>query len=260
MKRVLLLTASMLVLASSAMASMENCRFALHWKAKFSSTKTINRLCDDPATVAVEPNYSPNWNSDTTTPNPLSCNDYVPSGPIGAAQVYLVIGRAGPEGVAAASFGVHYLNGTHAGIDPQFLSFTPCSDGLIFPNNDTVHGDFPQQNGGVRLTWNTGNGCPLAAEPTIADVGVHAMVGSFYIYAYGPDQLQITGNNNLQGNIPELAVADCSGITTDLYQVWGESVYLLLCGRLDVGGGTGYNPCPVVPVGKTTWGKIKSKY
>jgi hypothetical protein len=247
-------------MASSAMASMENCRFALHWQAKFVSTKTINRLCDDPATATVEPNYSPSWNSVTTTPDPLPCTSYVPSGALGAAQVYLVIGRAGAEGVAGASFGVHYQNGTHAGIDPAFLTFTPCSDGLIFPNNDLVHGDFPQQNGGVRLTWNTGNGCPLGAEPVLGDVGLHAVVGSFYIYAYGPDQLQITGNNNLQGNIPELAVADCAGATTDLYQVWGPTVYLQLCGRVDVGGGTGYNPCLLVPTQQTTWGKIKNKY
>jgi len=85
-------------------------------------------------------------------------------------------------------------------------------------------------------------------------------VGSFYIYAYGPDELQITGNNNLQGNIPELAVADCSGSTTDLYQVWGPSIYLQLCGKVAVGGGVGYNPCLLVPVAPTTWGKIKAKY
>jgi len=260
MKSTLLLATAMLFVASSAMAGMENSRFALHWQPKFSSTKTINRLCDDPASSTIEPNYSPNWNSITLTPNPLACTDYLTAGPLGAAQIYLVLGRGGEEGVAGVSFGVHYTNGTHAGIDPAFLAFTPCADGLSFPNNDGVHGDFPQQNGGIRLTWNTGNGCPTATQQIIGAAGVHCVVGSFYIYAYGPDQLQITGNNNLQGNIPELAVANCAGSTTDLYQVWGPAIYLEFCGRVDVGGGTGYNPCLLVPVHQTTWGKIKNKY
>jgi hypothetical protein len=261
MKRALLLATGMLLVASSAaMAGMENSRFALHWQPKFSATKTVNRLCDDPATSTIEPNYSPNWNSTTLTPNPLSCMDYTTAGPIGAGQVYLVVARGNEDGVAGLSFGVHYTDGTHAGIDPAFLTFTPCSDGLTFPNNDGVHGDFPQQNGGIRLTWNTGNGCPTATQQQIAPAGTHCVVGAFYIYAYGPDQMQITGNNNLQGNIPELAVANCAGVQMDLYQVWGPSVYLLLCGRVDIGGGGGYNPCLLIPTNQTTWGKIKSKY
>ena len=86
-------------------AGMENCRFALHWKPKFSATKTITSLCDNPATTTIEPNYSPNWNSTTSTPNPLPCTNYTTSG-YAAGTIYIVIGRAGLEGVAAASFGI----------------------------------------------------------------------------------------------------------------------------------------------------------
>jgi hypothetical protein len=257
----LLLVTTGLLTSQDLWAGMENCRFALHWQTKFTATKTINRLCDDPATATIEPNYSPNWNSNTSTPSPLPCYNYTTSGPVGAGQVYLVVGRAGLEGVAGVSFGVHYKNGTHAGIDPAFITFTPCADGLAFPNNDGSHGDFPQQNGGIRLTWNTGNGCPTATQQVIGTGGAHIVVGSFYIYAYGPDDIEITGNNNLQGNVPELAIASCAGVTTDLYQIWGPSVYLGLTGRVDIGGGYGYNACGLQdPVGPSTWGRLKSKY
>jgi|GEM_PF-6235109 len=60
----------------AAEASMDNCRFALHYKPKFVASKTIAYLCDDPATTTIEPNYSPNWNSTTKFPNPLPCSSY----------------------------------------------------------------------------------------------------------------------------------------------------------------------------------------
>jgi hypothetical protein len=261
MKRVLLMTAAGLVLAQSAMAGMENCRFALHWKAKFVATKTVATLCDNPGTAAVEPNYSPNYNSTTTIANPLPCTQYTTSGPAPAgATIYVVVAKAGGEGVAAVSFGIHYLNWGTGGINPAFPpNFTYCADGIPFAN-DGGFGDFPAQNGAVRVTWNTANGCPAATQQVIGNDGAHAVVGSFYVYAYGPEQLQVTGNNNLQGGVPELAVANCAGATTDLYQVWGPVIYLQLMGRVDLGGGTGYNPCFVTSTHETTWGKIKTKY
>ena len=248
----------------AADAGMENVRFALDYKPKFVATKAIPHLCDTPATTAIEPNYSPNWNSATTTPNPLPCTSYTTAGPVGAGVVYIVVGRAGTEGVAAASFGVTYGGSTGSGIDPQYVTFTACADGVLFPNNDGVHGDFPQPGGGLRITWNNVTSCQTQV---IGSAGVHAVVGSFYIYAYGPDQISITGNNNLQGHIPELAVANCAGVNTDLYQIWGPAIYLQLAGRVDIGGGWGYNPCGETPPGCcptpsriTTWGRLKSTY
>jgi hypothetical protein len=264
MKRVLLMTAAGLVLAHSAFAGMENCRFALHWKPKFSATKTINTLCPNATNTLGTANYSPNWGSATITPSPIPCTSYQTNGPLGAAQVYLVIGRAGTEGVAAASFGVNYHGGTNTadanGIAPQFVTWTSCADGLAFPNADAScvgTCDFPAPKGGMRITWNNTTSCQTQ---TIGSAGVHAVVGCFYIYAYGNDQLQVTPNNNLQGGVPELAVANCAGVTTDLYQIWGPAISLQLEGRVDVGAGSGYNPCLVTPVGKSTWGKIKTKY
>ena len=264
MKRVLLMTAAGLVLAHSAFAGMENSRFALHWKTEFVASKTIGTTCPNPTSALATPNYSPNWGSTTTTPSPIPCSNYITAGPLGAnltgATVYLVVGKAGTEGVAAASFGVDYHGGTNlpagTGIDPAFVTFTPCADGLTFPN-DGGNGDFPKPKGGIRITWNNSTSCQTQV---IGSDGVHAVVGSFYMYAYSTDSFQVTGNNNLQGGVPELAVANCAGVTTDLYQVWGPSVYLQLCGRLDLGGGAGYNPCLITPTHNTTWGKIKTKY
>jgi len=256
MKRVLLMTAAGLVLAHSAFAGMENCRFALHWKPKFSATKTINSLCPNASNALLTPNYSPNWNSATTIANPLPCTSYTVTNAAQAGQVYIVVGRAGTEGVAAASFGIDYTGSAGTGVDPAFCTFTPCADGLTFPN-DGGNGDFPKPKGGIRITWNNSTSCQTQV---IGSAGVHAVVGVFYIYAYSSDQFKITPNNNLQGGVPELAVANCAGVTTDLYQVWGGAIATQLCGIVGVQGAAGYNPCLITPVGNTTWGKIKTKY
>ena len=182
-------------------AGMQNCRFAMHWKPKFSATKTINALCDNPATTTVEPNYSPNWESSTNTPDPLPCRDYTVTAPMGQGTVYVVIGRAGLEGVAGASFGINYSGTNSVGIDPRYVTWTPCADGPQFPSNDGVHGDFPQPGGGIRICWNS-----TSCQTQIISIdGVHAVIGSLYVYAYSPDQLQITPNYNVQAGIPELA-------------------------------------------------------
>ena len=247
MKRVLLMTAAGLLLASTAMAGMENCRFALHWKAKFSPTKTIPTKCDNPSTPTEEPNYSPNFEN-------LACRNYATQGPAGSGEVYVVVGKAGTEGVSAVSFGVDYSGSAGAGIDPAFVTFSICADGLSFPN-DGGFGEFPRKKGGTRITWNNATSCQF--EQIGAD-GVHAVVGSFYIYAYGPDVLKVTPNNNLQGGTPELAVANCAGITTDLYQQWGPTIVQQIMGQVGVGGPAGFNACLATPTVASTWGNIKT--
>jgi hypothetical protein len=41
----------------TALAGMENARFALDYKPKFVARKAIPNLCDDPATTTIEPNF-----------------------------------------------------------------------------------------------------------------------------------------------------------------------------------------------------------
>jgi len=257
---------------AAAEAGMENARFALDYKPKFVATKTIPSLCDNPATTTIEPNYSPNWNSNTKTPNPLSCFDYsVSCEPMGAGEVYLVIGKAGTEGVAGVSFGISYGGSSQVGIDPAWVTWTPCADGLQFPNSDGVHGDFPQPGGGIRVTWSLAGGCPAATQQVIGAHGAHAVVGVFYVYAYSPDVLRVTPNNNITGG-PELAIVSCAGVTTDLLQIWGPQLASTILGQVGFNqmglNPCGYPPCEpcpqsapcITPIRPTTWGKIKARY
>ena len=229
-------------------AGMEYARFALHRKDKFSPTKSIPDLCDNPATSTEEPNYSPDYTN-------IPCLQYRLQGPApGASTVYAVVAKAGAEGVLAASFGVNYSGTVGVGIDPRYITWTSCTDGIQFPNNDGVHGDFPQPGGGLRITWST---CQTKVIPPD---GVHAVMGAFYVYAYSDDQLQLTPNNNLEDGIPELAVADCRGATTDLVQVYGASIAVYLCSVVGFGRNLGRDGCYPEAVASTTWGKLKRMY
>ena len=235
-------------------AGMEGVRFAVHYK----TNSVTSKLCDIPSTTVEEPNYSPNY---TNTP----CQAYqVSRVPLGAGRVYVVIGKVGQEGVGAASFGVTYNGSSGQGIDPAYVTWTACADGLSFPNSDGVHGNFPQPGGGLRITWNYPASCQTEV---IGSDGVHAVVGVFYVYAYSEAVLQLTPNNNLAGGGPELAVANCAGITTDLFYLWGPTFVHQVMGAVGFGNQCGYNPCllhnppcDVVPVSPTTWGRLKSGY
>ena len=240
MKRVLLMSAAGLLLAHNAMAGMNNCAFALHWKVNTAKTSTI---CTT---------YSPNG---TLTP----CDGYITAAPLSntttpvGSQVYMVVARGGTEGINAVSFGIDY-NGRLPGsqISPALVTATYCTDGLAFPN-DGGFGEFPKPKGGVRVTWTT------CSNTVIGSKGVHAMVGALYVYAYTVDQMKITPNNNLASG-PELAVSSCAGVVTDLLQVWGPVVAQQLQARVDFGGGAGFNPCLTTPVQPTTWGRIKTQF
>ena len=241
-------------IASEASASMTNAKFALHRKNKFSPSKAIPSLCDNPATTTIEPNYSPNY---TNTP----CDQYTVTGPApGASTVYLVVADAGTEGVAGISFGIDYSGHTGVGIDPVFVTFTPCADGLMFPN-DGGHGDFPMPKGGVRMTWNTSTSCP---KQVIGSHGVHAVAGSFYVYAYSGDVLKVTPNNNLFNSPPELLIADCLGQSTDLLATHPGGQGDLLMGKVGFAEQQllGFNPCGGLamptPVGQWSFDEASS--
>jgi flagellar hook capping protein FlgD len=232
---IMLSTLIALLLPAMAAASMENARFALHRKA---AAPAGTNFCDNLNTPTIEPNYSPNYDS-------LPCGQYTVDAPLGASTVYMVIGQAGTEGVAAASFGIDYDGRVdqQTGIDPQYVSFIQCATGLPFPN-DGGFGEFPAPKGGIRITWNSPDAC---ATQVIGSSGVHAVIGALYVYAYSADLLRMTPNNNL-GTGPELSVYDCTATPqlTDLLAL-GLPVESLL-GRVQFGTGTGgYTPCSATP-------------
>jgi hypothetical protein len=250
-----LLAATLLVLtAPSAIAGMENVRFCLHRKPAFVSTKAVPDLCDDPATATVEPNYSPNYEN-------LTCDQYAVKAPLGPSTVYVVVAQAGTEGVGAVSFGVYYGSNYYQvpgqGIISSQTTWTSCANGLMFPGGP--FGDFPVSESGVRITWNTSTSC---ANQVIGNHGVHAVVGCFYVYAYSSTVFQLTDNQSLQSEHPELGVADCLGHTTDYYLLLGPVYYHSILARVQFGEGSGaYNPCAgPVPVHPSTWGKLKNQY
>jgi len=242
-------SACFLVPATSS-GGMQSAVFTVDYKPKFIASKAIPSLCDNPATTTEEPNYSPNYTN-------TSCRDYVTNRcPLGGGEVYVVVAHAGIEGVAAASFGVSYEGSAGSGIDPQYVTWTPCADGLSFPNNDGVHGDFPQPGGGLRITWNAPGSC---ANEVLGAEGVHAVVGVFYVYAYSDDVLRLIPNNNLQTG-PEVSVADCTGVETRLNDIWGAQYTPFFLGKVGFGSQFGLNSCFTYPVSLTTWGKMKSMY
>jgi len=211
-------------------------RFALHVKPKFTATKAIPNLCA----------YGPTGVTKT------ACLSYSVTTTSGVGnEVFLVVGQAGTIGITGASCGVDYEGRSGTGIDTAFVSFTYCIDGIQFPNDGGL-GDFPKPLGGLRVTWST------CQSTVIGGSGVHATIGAFYTYAYSPDILKLTPNNNLASG-PELAVTQCGGGTTDLLAVLGPVANGALA-KVHYSNGAGYNPCGVVPTVPTTWGNLKNLY
>jgi hypothetical protein len=250
----LLLLGSLLFVGSPATADMQNVRFCLHAKPAFSPTESVPSLCDDPATATIEPNYSPNFEN-------LSCGQYNVNAPLGPSDVYLVVARAGMEGVAGVEFGVRWNGsdpdgipgtGDETGIVTSRTTWTSCADGLDFACGP----DF--QSFGGRITWNTTTSCQ---NQVVGNDGVYVVVGALHVYAYSQTYLQVTDNPCLQSQYPGSAIVDCSGTITDFYPLLGPYLWSTILGRVEFGGGSGgYNPCGVVPVQKATWGKIKHQY
>jgi hypothetical protein len=241
MKHWILLALLVLIPASALAGPHDNARFALHAKDKFMPTKTTPSVCD----------YSPNIDN-------VPCLNYTVERPApGSADVFLMIGQAGSVGVTGASCGILYSGTTGVGIDPGFITWTGCADGLEFPNGPPGEPEWPASQGGMRVTWIT------CQNQDIPDSGVHVTVGSFYVYAYSEDVLEVTPNNNLLSGA-ELGLSACGGGTTNLIHLVAPEDRQFLVGRVQFGGdgSQAQNPCGITIVSKkpTTWGKIKSQY
>ncbi len=189
----------------------------------------------------------------------LACSDFVTEWPLmSSANLYLVVARglANP-GIAGLSCGVLYNGGAIGGATKgdgfgvDLYSWTLCTSGLEFPNSDSglPADEWPASGGGNRITWNALTDCQVAE---IGGDGVHAIAGSFYVYAYNDDLFQIDMNRNLQSP-DEFQVGDCNNSITDL--PWPSHA-----GAVGFGAMEGSNPCGPIPVQPATWGQIKSQY
>ena len=181
-------------------------------------------------------------------------------------HTYVIAVQGGAVGITGVSFGIDYDGATGVGVDPQYVQWTRCTDGLDFPN-DGGNGKFPAPGGGIRVTWTS---CQNSLSAS-GLYGVHALVGALYTYAYSHDHLRITPNNNLPER--EFAVTDCALSTLNILDFIDPSLEWSLGGRVDFVCGTGFTPChhgplagsvltpcDVVPVHPTTWGQIKARY
>jgi hypothetical protein len=237
MKRVLLIvslvSAVSLLSASAVFAIAPNDvpRFALHIK----NVTKLGAICTTqaPSTLDCAFEYTLTWPSFT------------------GGYAYVVVGQAPSIGVEGASFGVDYTPGLHA---LGYVSWTQCGGGLTFPN-DGGNGDFPQPGGGVRMT-----NYPCSANNTGPN-GDQKVLGTIYMYSYGTDVMSLTENRNLASG-PELQIADCGGLVTDVTfeLAFDTSLIPLTLGRIGFAGAAGYTPCGVVLTKETTWGKMKTMY
>ena len=190
-------------------------------------------LVHNPATATEEPNYSPNYQN-------LPCCYYTTYAPMGSSQIYIVAGHLeSGGGISAVSFGIDYTGGDLE----RFVTFTPCADGEVFFSNDGIHGDFPHPGDGLRISWTT------CQNKWISPSGVHAVVGSIYLYAYSKAELWLTPNNNVDSN-PELILSDCTGTPTDLSTTGPIFPHISPAGLISPAGGGDYRSGVVrIPTG-----------
>ena len=229
--------------------------FVLGWAA----TDVMAGSQDD-AVIALHAQLHPQKGGDPCVMDAVCCSDFVTQWPLfSSADVYLVVAKGNPNpGVAALSCGILYNNGEmgastkldQVGVD--LYSWTLCTSGLEFTNSPTgdTADEWPASGGGNRITWNAQTDCQVTE---CGGDGVHALAGSFYVYAYSDDVFQVIENRNLEGGVYEFQVGDCTNAVSDI--PWPQAA-----GAVGFGAGAGYNPCTAVPVQTSTWGKIKTQY
>ena len=198
-----------------------------------------------------------------SSPLNISCRDHSNRGFLNVPYDVYLIAVSGDEstGVASASFGITYT----PGIPSPLLYWQACTA------SETRTAGWPAPGSGNRLSWNPTTDCQRTLIPGQEALGSHAVLGSFYVYAYDRTEIRFTNQASLTPSEPH--VTDCSGKLTTLSNgVHGPyllgSVYLSEQASyegVNVCGGVGVFPPPPppgpgVPVQPATWGRIKSSY
>jgi hypothetical protein len=197
----------------------------------------------------------------TPTAQGLTCENYVLEGDLNTAYlVYLVVARAdtaasyGVTTIAGIECGIEYNGDGTAGVD--VFDWILCAD-LEFTNGPPGGDEWPASYGGNRITWDPVDHCqnqPLSSN------GVHAVAGTFYVFAYDADVFRVTPNRNLFGG-PALSVSDCTAATSRI-----DTTEVMHCmAAASFGASASSNPCDFpdcvfTPVEPITWGQIKDRY
>ena len=132
------------------------------------------------------------------------------------------------DGINGVRFGIDYNNARGQGLD--IFGSRICTDGFTFPM-EGPNGDWPAAGSGNTITWYT---CQSNERPPD---GVHAVIGSFYVYAYASDHFRI-----IEPPAPQplrMSVVSCSGASAELPSTAGGVVAFVVPTSID----PGYNPC-----------------
>jgi hypothetical protein len=153
-------------------------------------------------------------------------------GEVGRAyDLYLLVvdGDSG-VGFAAATFGISYAGGEGIGLDVR--SWTPCAK-----QYDTPGPAWPDSGSTLNVLWNRFDDCQGTPAPGDRNDGVTATLGALYVYAYGEDVFQITGNSHQKPG--GACLVSCSMEPSHHIVVLPERSL----GKVGFGNSGGYDPC-----------------
>lgn len=121
----------------------------------------------------------------TTDAPMMPCTEYNVSGGNEDAQtVYVVATHVPPgDGIAAASFAITYLDGA------AVFGWTLCAD------TDAPDPGWLEPGEGNRVMFDVDSNCQRSTVPGSADLGVHAVLGAFYVYNYGVGSLGLVNRS-----------------------------------------------------------------
>lgn len=126
----------------------------------------------------------PKSSSSCGTPPTSPCSAFNTAGQLHVGyDVYVIVGQGDPSSIGMGGLGCGVRYGTGLGR----VAWTTCGNATF----EIPFGDWPASDSGMELIWSTP--C-LKATTVSADEGVQTVAGSFYVYAYSEDLLELTPN------------------------------------------------------------------
>lgn len=200
----------------------------------FAITIDARAIDDAKMLLHVQPYVTKN-RCTTNAPTEIGCN--ASSDPVQTTGdlntpyiVYLIAANLDPAvGFKSIALGVFYDDEEKSGVD--ILGWDFCGD-LELPD-----GNWPFSAGsGTEMTWLPKNCQGTAADPSDNDGRSFSVLGNFYVYAYGQDQLWVTRRF---ARDQAFAITPCG----DFQQQPIDLDPISNAGMAAFGGGEGYNPC-----------------